>query len=119
MINVFWLPHDGVPAGCAVFRMEADTADYEVTCRAMLIFCLIRSMCFFLVFAKMSIASLFPNKAALQECTMVNSSSYLFDSWTISPPVVAQAESIFVLAIGTAKAVMLSVASQTPRIIIR
>ena len=50
---------------------------------------------------------------------MVNSPSYLFDSWTISPPVVAQAESIFVLAIGTAKAAMLSVARQTPRIIIR
>ena len=44
MINVFWLPHDGVPAGCAVFRMKADIADQEVTCRAMQIFCLIRSM---------------------------------------------------------------------------
>jgi len=29
MINVFWLPHVTrvVPAGCAVFCMEADTAD--------------------------------------------------------------------------------------------
>ena len=40
-----------------------------------------------------------------------------FDRLTISPPVIAQAESIFVLAIGTAKAAVLSVARQTPGII--
>ncbi len=87
-------------------------------CRAMQIYCLIRSMCYFLALAKMVISHhCFP---IMLRCKSVRWGVHFtgpkppFDLLTISPPVIAQAKSIFVLAIGTAKAAVLSVARQTP-----
>ena len=64
------------------------------------------------------IASLFPNNASLQECKRrvvhITGPKPPFERLTITPPVIAQAESIFVLATGPAKAAILSMARQAP-----
>ena len=55
-------------------------------------------MRYFLAFAKIAIASLFPNDAVLQECTMVSSPNHLLIAG-LSHHSHRQAESIFVLTI--------------------
>ena len=64
------------------------------------------------------IASLFHNNVALQECkrrvVYITGSKPTFERLTITPPVITQAKSIFVLATGPAKGVILSMARKTP-----
>jgi 6-phosphogluconolactonase len=109
----------GVPAGCSVFRMEADAADHEAAARRYAdllpdsIEVLLLGVC-----EDGHIASLFPNNAALQErkrrVIPITGPKPPFVRLTITPPVIAQAKSIFVLATGTAKAKVFSIARQAP-----
>lgn len=98
----------GVPAGCSVLRMEAESADREVA-----------ALCYENALPKRidvlllgvgddgHIASLFPGSAALHEVSRrivpVTGPKPPYERMTITPPVIAQARSIFVLAPGHAK----------------
>jgi len=102
----------GIPEGCTIFRMEADDVDREAAA---------------LRYAKAlpdsidilllgvgedgHIASLFPKSPALLEfhrrVVLVSSPKPPHERLTITPPVIAQAKYIFVLAAGRAKAQVL------------
>jgi 6-phosphogluconolactonase len=109
----------GVPAGCSVFRMEAEATDQEAAAQRYADL-LPDSIDVLLlgVGGDGHIASLFPNSAALQERKLwvipITGPKPPFERLTITPPVIAQAKSIFVLATGNAKAKVLSKARQAP-----
>lgn len=109
---------DGLPAGCSVFRMEADDPDREAaalrygdalpkTIDVMLLG----------VGEDGHIASLFPSGAALLEASRrvvpVTGVKPPFDRLTITPSVIAQAKSIFMLAAGSAKTKILAKARKS------
>lgn len=109
----------GVPAGCSVFRMEADAKNLEGAAQRYADL-LPDSIDVLLlgVGEDGHIASLFPNSTALQERSRriipITGPKPPFERLTITPPVIAQAKSIFVLATGPAKAAVLSMACQSP-----
>lgn len=109
----------GIPAGCSVLPMQADDPDRETAARrygealpdsvdVMLLG----------VGEDGHIASLFPASAALRETrwrvVSVNGPKLPYERLTITPPVIARAKSIFVLASGPIKAAVLSKALQAP-----
>jgi len=109
----------GVPAGCSVFRMEADDLYREAAAHryaetlpdnvdVMLLG----------VGEDGHIASLFPCSAALQEARWrvvpVIGPKLPRERMTITPTVIAQARSVFVLAAGAAKAAVLAKALTAP-----
>jgi 6-phosphogluconolactonase len=109
-------PH-GVPAGCSVFRMEADATDIEAAAQRYAdvlpdeIDVLLLG-----VGEDGHIASLFPNSAALQErkrrVVPIIGLKPPFERLTITSQVIIKARSVFVLATGPAKAMVLNVARQ-------
>lgn len=107
----------GVPAGCSVFRMEANDSDHEA---AALRYgeALPEKVDVLLlgVGEDGHIASLFPGSAALHEVDrrvlFVSGPKPPYERLTITPPVIAQAGSVFVLAAGAAKAQVLVKAQQ-------
>ena len=111
-------PH-GVQTGCSVFRMEAEATDQEAAAQRYADL-LPESIDVLLlgVGEDGHIASLFPNSTALQErnrrVVPITGPKPPFERLTITPPVIAQAKSIFVLATGTAKAKVFSIARQAP-----
>lgn len=107
----------GVPADCSVFRIEADDPDHEAaalrygnvlpnTIDVMLLG----------VGEDGHIASLFPGSAALHETDRrvvhITGPKPPYDRLTITPQVIAQAKSVFVLATGPTKAAVLGKARQ-------
>lgn len=107
----------GVPAGCLVFRMEADEANreavalrYEEALPDKIDVLLLG------VGEDGHIASLFPGSFALQEkerrVLAITGPKPPYDRFTITPLVIKQASAIFVLAIGEAKARILVKALQ-------
>jgi 6-phosphogluconolactonase len=110
---------NGVPSGCSVFRMEADAKDIKAEAQryADLLPDSIDSLLLG-VGEDGHIASLFPNNSAIQERNRrvipITGPKPPFGRLPITPPVIAQAKSIFVLATGIAKAKVLSKARQTP-----
>lgn len=106
-----------VPAGCSVFRMEADDPDREA---AVLRYegVLPNKVDVLLlgVGEDGHIASLFPGSVALQEVNRrvmsITSPKLPYERLTITPPVITQANSIFVLATGAAKAQIIENARQ-------
>lgn len=109
----------GVPAGCSVFRMEADDLGREAAARrygeilpehvdVMLLG----------VGEDGHIASLFPLAVSLRETSRwvvpVVGPKPPYERLTITPPVIARAQSIFVLATGVAKARVLVKALKFP-----
>jgi 6-phosphogluconolactonase len=109
----------GVPTECSVFRMDADAKDLKMVAQryAELLPDSIEVLLLG-VGEDGHIASLFPNKAALQErkrrVIPITGPKPPFERLTITPPVIAQAKSIFVLANGTVKAAVLNIARQAP-----
>ena len=107
----------GVPSGCTIFRMQADAADREAAARRYgealpdKVDVLLLG-----VGDDGHIASLFPGSVALQEVSRrvvpVTGPKPPHERLTITPPVIAQARSIFVLAAGAAKAQVLVKAQQ-------
>jgi 6-phosphogluconolactonase len=118
MVMQTLFPH-GVLSGCSVFRMEAEAEDREVAAQRYSDL-LPDSIDVLLlgVGEDGHIASLFPNSTALQErnrrVVPITGPKPPFERLTITPPVIAQAKSIFVLATGNAKAKVLSKARQAP-----
>jgi 6-phosphogluconolactonase len=109
----------GVPMGCSVFRMEAEADDrnraalrYEELLPAAIDVLLLG------VGEDGHIASLFPNNTALQEqkrwVIPITGPKPPFDRLTITPPVIANARSVFVLAVGESKAAVLHSALNMP-----
>lgn len=109
----------GVPNDCAVFRMEADDTDHEAAARRYgetlpdeLDILLLG------VGDDGHIASLFPDSVALQEkhqrVLPICAPNAPYERLTITPSVIAQASSIFVLASGAAKAAVLRKATKNP-----
>lgn len=107
----------GVPTGCTVFRMEAEASDrvaaalrYEKVLPDRI------DMLLLGVGEDGHIASLFPGSAALHELNRrvlpITGPKPPYERMTITPPVIAQAKSIFVLAPGYAKGQILSKALQ-------
>jgi len=103
----------GVPAGCSVFPMDGADSDREAAARRY-DRALPEKMDVLLlgVGEDGHIASLFPGGEALHETgrrvVPVVGPKLLRERLTITPPVIKQARSIFVLATGTAKAAVLS-----------
>lgn len=107
----------GVPAGCSVFRMEADDTDREATALRYEEILPERVDVLLLgVGEDGHIASLFPGSVALQEIgrrvMSVVGTKPPYERLTVTPPVITQANSIFVLAAGAAKAQILERALQ-------
>lgn len=107
----------GVPAGCSVFRMEADDADREAAARRYAELLADKVDVLLLgVGDDGHIASLFPGSVALQEVSRrivpITGPKPPHERLTITPPVIAQARSVFVLAVGAAKAQVLVKALQ-------
>jgi 6-phosphogluconolactonase len=109
--------NQGIPAGCSVFRMEADDADrdaaalrYEDVLPDNIDVLLLG------VGEDGHIVSLFPNSATLHEpdrrVIPITGPTPPHERLTITPPVITQANSIFVLAAGAAKAQILEKALQ-------
>ena len=103
----------GVPAGCSVFRMEADNPDREAAARHYGEALPVKLDIILLgVGEDGHIASLFPGCAALQEVSRmvvpVISPKLPHERITITPPIIVKARSVFVLAAGAAKAEVLS-----------
>jgi 6-phosphogluconolactonase len=109
----------GVPNDCAVFRMEADDTDREAAARRYgetlpdeLDILLLG------VGDDGHIASLFPDSVALHEkhqrVLPICAPNAPYERLTITPSVIAQTSSIFVLASGAAKAAVLRKATQDP-----
>lgn len=99
----------GVPTGCSVFRMEADNSNREAA--AMRYGEALPDRVDVLLLGVGDdghIASLFPGSAALQETDRrvvpVIGPKPPHERLTITPPVIAHAKLVFVLAIGAAKA---------------
>jgi 6-phosphogluconolactonase len=110
---------NGVPTGCAVFRMEADATDQEAA--ALRYSDLLPDSIEVLLLGVGEdghIASLFPNNASLQESKRrvlpITGPKPPFKRLTITPQVIAKARSVFVLATGSAKAAMLCAALNNP-----
>lgn len=109
--------HGGLPSGCTLFRMQADDPDREA---AALRYdqALPEKVDVLLlgVGEDGHIASLFPGSAALQEVgrrvAPVIGSRPPHERLTITPPVIAQARMVYVLAAGAAKAQVLVKALQ-------
>lgn len=109
----------GVPPGCTIFRMEADDPDQEAAARRYsealpdMVDVMILS-----VGEDGHIASLFPGGAALREnhrrVVPATGSKPPCMRLTITPSGIVHAKSIFVLAIGAAKAAVLSKALLVP-----
>ncbi len=110
---------NGVPAGCSVFRMEADAINLEAAAQRYADL-LPDSVDVLLlgVGEDGHVASLFPNHVALQErrrrVLLITGPKPPFERLTITPEVITRARSVFVLATGSAKAVMLSAALKNP-----
>jgi 6-phosphogluconolactonase len=109
----------GLPTGCSVSRMEVEGADREDEARryeALLPAAV--DVLLLSVGEDGHIASLFPNSAALQEkkrrIISITGPKPPFDRLTITPPVIANAQSVFVLAVGEAKAAVLRSALNMP-----
>jgi 6-phosphogluconolactonase len=111
--------HRGIPDGCTLFRIEADEVDPEAVARryATLLPSKIDVMLLG-VGEDGHIASLFPNSASMQEMgqpvVSVIGPKRPFERITITPIVIMQARSIFVLAAGTSKAEVLAKALKAP-----
>lgn len=107
----------GVPAGCSVFRMEAEDANREEATKRYedrlpnKIDVLLLG-----VGEDGHIASIFPGSVALQEkkrqVLAITGPKPPYDRFTITPPVITRASAIFVLAIGEAKGRILAKALQ-------
>lgn len=103
----------GVPNGCSVFRMEAEDSDREAAAQRYA-HALPEKVDVLLlgVGEDGHIASLFPGSTALHEVSRrvlpVSGPKPPFERLTITPLVIAQARSVFVLAAGAAKAKVLS-----------
>jgi 6-phosphogluconolactonase len=111
--------HQGVPAGCAVFRMEADDPDRETAAHRYGETLPDRVDVMLLgVGEDGHIASLFPGSGALHETTRpvvpVIVPKPPRERMTITPTVIARARSVFVLAAGAAKAAVLARALKAP-----
>lgn len=109
----------GVPLGCAVFRMEADEPNSkDAAIRYGRILPTTIDILLLSVGEDGHIASLFPGSAALQEESLrvvpVIGPKPPRERLTVTPPVIARARSIFVLAIGVVKADILRKALQVP-----
>ena len=102
----------GVPAGCSVFRMEAD-ATYQAAAAKRYADLLPVSIDVLLlgVGEDGHIASLFPNNAALQECKRlvvhITGPKPPFERLTITPQIITKARLVFVLEPGSVKAQVL------------
>jgi 6-phosphogluconolactonase len=110
---------NGIPAGCSVFRMEADAINLEAAAQRYADL-LPDSVDVLLlgVGEDGHVASLFPNNIALQEqrrgVLLITGPKPPFERLTIAPKVITRARSVFVLATGSTKAVMLSAALKNP-----
>ncbi len=110
---------NGVPTGCSVFRMEADAINLEAAAQRYADL-LPDSVDVLLLGVGVDghVASLFPNNVALQErrrrVLLITGPKPPFERLTITPEVITRARSVFVLATGSAKAVMLSAALKNP-----
>ena len=109
--------NQGIPAGCSVFHMEADGIDREAA--ALRYEDLLPGNVDVLLLGVGEdghIASLFPGSVALQEVrrrvVSVTGPKPPYERLTITPPVIAQARLIFILATGAAKAQILVKALQ-------
>lgn len=112
--------NQGVPASCSVFRMEADDTDREAA--ALRYGEALPAQVDVLILGVGEdghIASLFPGSAALREVSRrvvsICGAKPPYERLTITPPVIAQAKSIFVLATGEVKARILAKAQQVVR----
>lgn len=109
----------GVPAGCSVFPMDGADPDRDAAARRY-DEALPEKMDVLLlgVGEDGHVASLFPNSAALQEqkrwVIPITGPKPPIDRLTITPPVIANAQSVFVLAVGGAKAAVLYSALNMP-----
>lgn len=109
----------GVPTGCSVFRMEADSANIEAAARRYeSLLPAAVDVLLLSVGEDGHIASLFPHSAALREyqrrVVPTAGPRLSFDRLTVTPAVVASAWSVFVLATGEAKAKVLHRALSMP-----
>ncbi|MBI5329715.1 MAG: 6-phosphogluconolactonase [Betaproteobacteria bacterium] len=109
----------GLPAGCTVQRMEADSADQEAAAdRYAAALPDYVDVLLLGVGEDGHIASLFPHSAALGETrrrvVAITGPKPPPRRLTITPPVIRQARSVFVLAAGAAKAAALAEALRTP-----
>lgn len=110
----------GLPDRCAVFRMEADRAERDVAAVAYEQQLANRLDVLLLSVGEDGhIASLFPNGDALYETRRrvvpVWAPKPPYDRLTVTPPVLARAENVFVLAIGAAKAAVFQQAQVAPQ----
>lgn len=110
---------NGKPPRCEVIRMDADSADYDVASRRYE--CLLPARIDILLLGMGTdghIASLFPNGEALQlrdrTVVHVHGAKPPFDRLTITPSVIANAGSVFLLATGSQKGVVLAEALKSP-----
>jgi 6-phosphogluconolactonase len=109
----------GVPSGCVVFRMEADSADIKAAAtRYERLLPAAVDVLLLSVGDDGHIASLFPKSAVLFEhkrrVRCATSPRFPFDRLTITPKVLSNARSVFVLATGAAKAKVLHRALSSP-----
>jgi len=110
---------NGVPAGCSVFRMDADAINLEAAAQryADLLPDAV-DVLLLGVGEDGHVASLFPNHVALQErqrrVLPIRGPKPPFERLTITPQVITKARLVFVLATGSAKAAMLSTALNNP-----
>lgn len=109
----------GVPAGCSVFRMEADNPDHGAGALAYgAALPKAIDVMLFGVGEDGHIASLFPGSTALQETDRrvvpITSPKPPHHRLTITPAVITQARYLFVLATGPVKAAVLCDALKTP-----
>ena len=107
----------GVPTGCSVFRMEAERSNREAAALDYGKRLPIQVDILLLgVGEDGHIASLFPGSAALkitrQQVVAITGPKPPHDRFTITPPVISQAKSVFVLATGSAKGQVLVKALQ-------
>lgn len=111
-----------VPDRCSVHRMEADSDDLEAAADRYAAALPTHIDCLLLgVGEDGHIASLFPNSAVLHEVRRrvvpVVCPKAPHQRLTITPPVIRQARSVFVLAAGAAKAALLAEAWRVPKAI--
>ncbi len=109
----------GIPQGCAVHRMEAESNDLEAAAdRYAALLPELVDILLLGVGEDGHIASLFPYSAALHEnkrrVLPINGPKYPFRRLTITPPVILQARSAIILAAGSGKAAVLTEALRVP-----